>query len=46
MQHNNTIIISLVENLGNDLFSGYIVGEDTNIYFDKRISTCTRNQEK
>ena len=44
MQHNHTITISLVENLGNDLFSGYIVFEDTKIYFDKIINT--RNQEK
>ena len=34
----------MLENLGNDLFSGYIVGEDINIYFDKRINTW--NQEK
>ena len=31
----------MLENLGNDLFSGYIVGEDTKTYFDKRINTCT-----
>ena len=34
----------MLENLGNDLFSGYIVGEDTKIYFDKSVNT--RNQEK
>ena len=44
LQYNNTISISMLENLGNDLFSGYIVGEDTKIYFDKRINTW--NQEK
>ena len=33
----------MLENLGNDLFSGYIV-EDTKIYFDKHINTW--NQEK
>ena len=31
----------MVETLGNDLFSGHIVFEDTKIYFDKRINTCT-----
>ena len=36
----------MLENLGNDLFSGYIVFEDTKIYFDKRINTFTRNQDK
>ena len=46
LQYNNTISISMLESLGNDLFSSYIVFEDTKIYFDRRISTCTRNQEK
>ena len=46
LQYNNTISISMLENLGNDLFSGYIVCEDTKIYFDKRINTLTSNQEK
>ena len=44
LQYNNTISISMLENLGNDLFSGYIEFEDINIYFDKSINT--RNQEK
>ena len=44
LQYNNTISISMLENLGNDLFSCYIVGEDINIYFDKSVNTW--NQEK
>ena len=44
LKYNNTISISMLEDLGNDLFSGYIVGEDRKIYFDKSVNT--RNQEK
>ena len=44
LQYNNTISISMLENLGNDLFSGYIVFDDINIYFDKSVNTW--NQEK